>query len=174
MITHSQSLFGDPYPRQYQKELQPCNSFNPSRPLNPTTPALDSSPNSKNTILPLKLFQHPRVFIQPFPKTIQIPLSLSLSLSPQVSVSQFSTTDDAGTLANRTPSSVANSPHLVGKLQAFRYSLVLSLSLVVSLFLSPHLSHLIGSAGPSLHAGIAVPLSLLHCLISISLAEGNI
>ena len=86
MITHSQSLFGDPYPRQYQKELQPCNSFNPSRPLNPTIPALDSSPNNKNTILPLKLFQHPRVFIQPFPKTIQIPLSLSLSLSLSPSV----------------------------------------------------------------------------------------
>jgi hypothetical protein len=132
MITHSQSLFGDPYPRQYQKELQPCNSFNPSRPLNPTTPALDSSPNNKNTILPLKLFQHPRVFIQPFPKTIQIPLSLSLSL-PQVSVSQFSTIDDASTLANRPPSSAANGPHLVGKLQAFRYSLVLSLSLAASL-----------------------------------------
>uniref|UniRef100_A0A2N9J5M9 ATPase AAA-type core domain-containing protein n=1 Tax=Fagus sylvatica TaxID=28930 RepID=A0A2N9J5M9_FAGSY len=44
--------------------------------------------------------------------------------------------------ANRAPSPVANSPHLVGKLQAFRYSLVLSLSLAASLLLSPHLSHL--------------------------------
>ena len=111
--------------------MQGCNSFNRNRPLNPTTLALDSSPNSKNTILPLKLFQHPRVFIQPFPKTIQIPLSLSLSLSlslpSQVSVSQFSPIDDTSTLANRAHPPVANGPHLVGKLQAFRYSLYPSL-----------------------------------------------
>ena len=75
----------DPYPRQYQKELQGCNSFNPSRPLNPTAPAFDSSPNSKNTTLPFKLFQNPGENIQPFPKKFQIPLSLS----PSKSLSQF-------------------------------------------------------------------------------------
>ncbi len=99
-----------------------------------------------------------------FQKKIQIPLSLTLSLSsPSLFLSSaqnssLSPTDDAGTPANRAPSLVENSPHLVGKLQAFRYSFILSLSLAASLFLSPHL------------AGITVPLSLLHCLISVSLA----
>jgi hypothetical protein len=69
----------DPYPRQYQKELQPCNSFNLNRPFNPTAPAFDSSPNSKNTTLSFKIFQHPHENIPPFPKKFQIPLSLSLS-----------------------------------------------------------------------------------------------
>ena len=71
------------------------------------------------------------------------------------------------------PLSSGKQSHLVEKLQAFRYSLILSLSLTVSLFLSPHLSHLIGSEGPSSHAGTVVPLSLLHCLISVSLATTN-
>uniref|UniRef100_A0A2N9FJD4 Uncharacterized protein n=1 Tax=Fagus sylvatica TaxID=28930 RepID=A0A2N9FJD4_FAGSY len=65
---------------------------------------------------------------------------------------------------------MVNGPRLIRKLQAFRYSLVLSLSLAASLFLSPHFSHLIGSAGPSSHANTTVPLSLLHYPISVSLA----
>ncbi len=68
-----------------------------------------------------------------------------LSLSPPKSLFYHSPTDDADTPTNRAPSPVANGLHLVRKLQVFRYSLILSLSFVASLFLSPHLSHLIGS-----------------------------
>jgi hypothetical protein len=151
--------------------LQGHNSFNPNHPLNPTTPTLDSSPNNKNTILPLKLFQHPRENIQPFTKNFKF---LSLSLPSQVSFSvlpktPFSLSHPPTTLVRwqNAPLSGGEQPHLVGKLQAFRYSLILSLSLATSLFLS---LHLIGSARPSTHVGTAVPLSLLHCLISVSLA----
>ena len=77
----------DPYPTQYQKELQPCNSFNLNRPFNPTASAFDSSPNSKNTTLSFKIFRHPHENISPFPKKFQIPLSLSFSLPSQVSFS---------------------------------------------------------------------------------------
>ena len=80
-----QSFHVDPYPSQYQKKLQPCNSFNLNHPFNPTALAFDNSPNSKNITLLFKIFQHPRKNIQSFSKKFQI----LVSLSPPKSLSQF-------------------------------------------------------------------------------------
>ena len=126
-------------------ELQGYNSFDPSHSINPTAPAFDSSSNSKNTTLSFKIFQHPRKNIRPFPKTFQIPLSLPFLRSAQNPF--LSLTHRRRWYAGKThPLAGGERPHLVGKLQVFMYSLVLSLSLVASRFLSPHLSHLTGSA----------------------------
>ena len=113
------------------KRIAGLQFFYPNHPINLTIPAFDTSPKIENTTLPLKLFQHPACFHSAIYKKFQIPLSLS-------------PTDNAGTLANRALSPVADGPHLVRKLEVFRYSIVLSLSFAASLFLSLHISHLTG------------------------------
>ena len=63
-----------------------CNTSNPSHPFNPMAPYLDTSPNDKKTILPLKNFTPANVSGLPAHCFIKHKLkfffSLSLSLSP--------------------------------------------------------------------------------------------
>ena len=99
-------------------------------------PALDTSLKFENTTLSLKLFQHPGWKHPSIYKKFQI----LLSLFPPKSLFYLSLTDDAGTPANRTLSPVANDPQFVGKLQVFRYSLILSILRCLTLSLTSPLS----------------------------------
>ena len=125
---------GDPYPRQYLKELQPCNYFNPNHPINLTIPPFDNSPKIENTTLPLKLFQYPKRFPLPlklfqypkrFPSAIytifQIPHTLSPP-HPSFSIllkTPFSLSHPRTMLVHQQitpPLRWRTGPHLIGKI----------------------------------------------------------
>ena len=130
------------YPRQYQTNCSPAipliHTVHLIQPLQPLTAHKQQKYNFT--------LQNPRENIRSFPKKFQIPLSLSppKSFCPKsLSLSHHLRRWYAG---KTRPFSCGERPHLVGKPQSFRYSLVLSLSLAASLFLSPHLSHLTGGS----------------------------
>jgi hypothetical protein len=123
--------------------LQGCNSFDPSRSINPTAPTLTAHQTGKIQLYPSKYFSTRVKTSGPFQKHfkfLSLPSQVSFLDLPKTPFS-LSPTDDAGTPAKRAPSPVANGPT---SSESSKLSGTLSFSLYPSL---PHsFSHLTGSA----------------------------
>jgi hypothetical protein len=109
---------------------------------------LTTHQTTKIQLYPSKYFSSRVKTSGPFQKIFKF-LSLSLSLPnslSQICPKPLSLSHPPTTLVRRqnTPSLLWRTAPPLRKAPSFRYSLVLSLSLAASLFLSPHLSHLTG------------------------------